>query len=256
MANTRFHVRTRPIDDMASEVLPAFPHLSEIKLTRPYVIVRGSNNRQRPKNSNTTHFCSHPLYGVVPTTINKTKKPARLLISLLPLSSQSPLRTARHGSIVVVAKCPECRHYECYVSSSHSSFSPLYTLKVRFHPSSTNPGTTSATQDQNPTTSNSNAGTTGSATQTGTGTPTNGKNTNSASPTSSISVNPVDPPGGVTMITPAASDASSTYFKIGATVTFSWNYTSVQVQPTAVNVQAYCPTNKYTSPFSCEEERC
>jgi hypothetical protein len=62
---------------------------------------------------------------------------------------------------------------------------------------------------------------------------------------SSVSVNPVDPPGGVTMLTPAASDASSTYYKIGTTVTFSWSYTSVQVIPTAVNVEAYCAVNKY-----------
>ena len=63
---------------------------------------------------------------------------------------------------------------------------------------------------------------------------------------SSVSVNPVDPPGGVTMLTPAASDASSTFFKIGSTVTFSWSYTSVQVRPTAVNVEAYCAINKYS----------
>ena len=62
---------------------------------------------------------------------------------------------------------------------------------------------------------------------------------------SSVSVNPVDPPGGVTMLTPAASDASSTFFKVGSTVTFSWSYTSVQVIPTAVNVEAYCAVNKY-----------
>lgn len=49
------------------------------------------------------------------------------------------------------------------------------------------------------------------------------------------------------MLTPAASDASSTYYKIGTTVTFSWSYTSVQVIPTAVNVEAYCATNKYVS---------
>ena len=64
---------------------------------------------------------------------------------------------------------------------------------------------------------------------------------------SSVSVNPVDPPGGITMLTPAASDASSIFYKIGTTVTFSWSYTSVQVRPTAVNVEAYCAINKYPS---------
>ena len=46
------------------------------------------------------------------------------------------------------------------------------------------------------------------------------------------------------MLTPAASDVSSTFYKIGSTITFSWSYTSVQVKPTAVKVEAYCATNK------------
>jgi hypothetical protein len=49
------------------------------------------------------------------------------------------------------------------------------------------------------------------------------------------------------MISPAATAQSSTYYKIGSTVTFSWEYTSVQVTPTAIAVQAYCATNKYLS---------
>lgn len=51
------------------------------------------------------------------------------------------------------------------------------------------------------------------------------------------------------MISPAATDSSSTYFKIGTTVTFSWSYTSVQVTPTAVDVEAYCAINKYILEF-------
>ena len=50
------------------------------------------------------------------------------------------------------------------------------------------------------------------------------------------------------MLTPAATDASSTYYKIGGTVTLSWSYTSVQVTPSSIVVQAYCPTNKYLPP--------
>jgi hypothetical protein len=48
------------------------------------------------------------------------------------------------------------------------------------------------------------------------------------------------------MITPAPTDQSSTFYKIGGTVTFSWNYTSVQVNPTAIAVEAYCAMNKYS----------
>ena len=66
---------------------------------------------------------------------------------------------------------------------------------------------------------------------------------------SSVSVNPVDAPGGVTMLTPAATLASSTFYKIGATITFSWSYTSVQVTPSQIALQAYCATNKYFIPW-------
>jgi len=52
------------------------------------------------------------------------------------------------------------------------------------------------------------------------------------------------------MITPAPTDQSSTYYKIGATVTLSWNYTSVQVDPTAIAVEAYCATNKFYYPIA------
>jgi hypothetical protein len=48
------------------------------------------------------------------------------------------------------------------------------------------------------------------------------------------------------MITPASS--STTYYKIGQDVTFVWNYTSLSVTPSAVNVVASCSLNsmKYT----------
>jgi len=67
---------------------------------------------------------------------------------------------------------------------------------------------------------------------------------------SSVSVNPVDAPGGVTMLTPAATLASSTFYKIGATITFSWSYTSVQVTPSQIALQAYCATNKFYYPVA------
>ncbi|CAG8909001.1 unnamed protein product [Penicillium egyptiacum] len=81
--------------------------------------------------------------------------------------------------------------------------------------------------------------TTGTATGTKTG---KGKTTT----TSSISIDPAAAAGGVSMITPASS--STTYYKIGEDVTFVWNYTSLSVTPSAVNVVASCGFNsmKYT----------
>ncbi|KAL7276918.1 hypothetical protein RUND412_000062 [Rhizina undulata] len=45
--------------------------------------------------------------------------------------------------------------------------------------------------------------------------------------------------GGVVMETPSLTDGYEIY-KIGYPVTFVWNYTSLQVTPTAINVEAYC----------------
>lgn len=57
------------------------------------------------------------------------------------------------------------------------------------------------------------------------------------------------------MITPASS--STTYYKIGQDVTFVWNYTSLSVTPSAVNVVASCSLNSQaytlTSNMSVEQ---
>ncbi|KAK9386194.1 hypothetical protein V1515DRAFT_163601 [Lipomyces mesembrius] len=63
------------------------------------------------------------------------------------------------------------------------------------------------------------------------------------------SVDPRSPPGGVSMISPAIT-ASETYIKVGDYATFSWNYTSLIVTPSAVNVEAYCSINNYYYPIA------
>ncbi|KAL1311377.1 hypothetical protein AAFC00_001546 [Neodothiora populina] len=51
--------------------------------------------------------------------------------------------------------------------------------------------------------------------------------------------------GGISMLVPAATDSSS-YYKIGDNVTFAWNYTSLSVTPTAVDILATCTANSAT----------
>ncbi|KAL4889871.1 hypothetical protein BDV59DRAFT_185656 [Aspergillus ambiguus] len=83
-------------------------------------------------------------------------------------------------------------------------------------------------------------------TQTGTAT---GKATKTGdSTTSSISVDPRMPAGGISMLTP--SNGATTYFKVGQYVTFAWNYTSLSVTPSAVNVVASCSLNSATYTIS------
>ncbi|KAL9136746.1 MAG: hypothetical protein Q9175_002037 [Cornicularia normoerica] len=59
------------------------------------------------------------------------------------------------------------------------------------------------------------------------------------------SVNPVLPPGGVNMITPSAL-AQTTYYKIGDYVSFAWNYTSLSITPSKVDVLVSCSANSAT----------
>ncbi|KAG0156418.1 hypothetical protein PDIDSM_3596 [Penicillium digitatum] len=114
----------------------------------------------------------------------------------------------------------------------------------------TNTGTKTATSTG--TNSDTNSDTiTGTATDsetTGktTGTKTTGKSKTTA--TTSISIDPAAAAGGVSMITPASS--STTYYKIGQDVTFVWNYTSLLVTPSAVNVVASCSLNSMTYTLS------
>lgn len=48
------------------------------------------------------------------------------------------------------------------------------------------------------------------------------------------------------MIQTPVTTSGSLYYKIGQPVTFGWNYTSLVVTPTAVNVEAFCSDNSQT----------
>ncbi|KAI5286899.1 hypothetical protein KEM54_006415 [Ascosphaera aggregata] len=54
----------------------------------------------------------------------------------------------------------------------------------------------------------------------------------------SISVDPAAGPGGISMITPPVT-AGQTFVKIGTNVTFAWNYTSLTITPSGIDVLAW-----------------
>lgn len=54
--------------------------------------------------------------------------------------------------------------------------------------------------------------------------------------------------GGISMITP--TQGATSYYKIGEKVTFAWNYTSLAVTPSAINVVASCSMNDATYTIS------
>lgn len=53
------------------------------------------------------------------------------------------------------------------------------------------------------------------------------------------------PAGGVSMVTPNIMSGAQ-YYKIADYVTFAWNYTSLSIYPTAVDIFASCTTNSAT----------
>ncbi|KAJ5366744.1 hypothetical protein N7541_000685 [Penicillium brevicompactum] len=118
--------------------------------------------------------------------------------------------------------------------------------------SETASGTTGQTTGTSTGTATDEETTTGKTTGTGTNTKTG---TGKTTATTSISIDPAAAAGGVSMITPASS--STTYYKIGQDVTFVWNYTSLSVTPSAVNVVASCSLNSQaytlTSNMSVEQ---
>lgn len=85
-----------------------------------------------------------------------------------------------------------------------------------------------------------------SATKTGTAT---GKSSGSSSnSTTSVSINPAAGAGGISMLIP--TEGATSYYKIGDFVTLEWNYTSLTISPTAVNVVASCSLNSATYTIS------
>lgn len=53
------------------------------------------------------------------------------------------------------------------------------------------------------------------------------------------------PAGGISMITPNAL-AGDQFYKVGQYVTFAWNYTSLSVTPSAIDILASCSANQAT----------
>ncbi|KAH6661354.1 hypothetical protein BKA67DRAFT_82836 [Truncatella angustata] len=83
--------------------------------------------------------------------------------------------------------------------------------------------------------------TTGTGETTGTGKESGSSSTGTSGSGNSThtSYDSDDPAGGISMITPATT-ASTPLYRIGETITWAWNYTSLQGTPTAVDVLVSC----------------
>jgi hypothetical protein len=78
-----------------------------------------------------------------------------------------------------------------------------------------------------------------------TGTKTSGGSVKGGDNSTSTDFDPRLPAGGVQMVTPAPISGAQ-YYKVGDFVTFAWNYTSLEVTPSAVDILATCTANQAT----------
>ncbi|KAI5360969.1 hypothetical protein Slin14017_G091440 [Septoria linicola] len=83
-----------------------------------------------------------------------------------------------------------------------------------------------------------------SGTRTGTARETGSSGTRKSGGSSTKTFDARLPAGGVSMITPNAM--TTKYYKINDYITFAWNYTSLSVTPSAVDVLASCSKNQET----------
>ncbi|RYN42088.1 hypothetical protein AA0113_g4516 [Alternaria arborescens] len=95
--------------------------------------------------------------------------------------------------------------------------------------------------------SGDNASNTAKETASGTKKPSGSKTTGKGSKSTSFDARL--PAGGLTMVTPNAL-AGTQFYKVGDWVTFAWNYTSLSVTPTAIDVLASCTANQATYTIS------
>ncbi|KAM0666972.1 hypothetical protein ACQRIU_004827 [Beauveria bassiana] len=109
-------------------------------------------------------------------------------------------------------------------------------------PSPSATGSATDAKETGKTTGNLNtASATGSKTASGSGS----KSKSSSTPTHTTFAQDA-PVGGVSMIVPANTALGTALYRISDYITFSWNYTSLQGTPTAVDVLASCATARAT----------
>lgn len=129
--------------------------------------------------------------------------------------------------------------------SSASSPEPTATASATSDPKSAgNLNTASAASDKSASATGDSSAT-GDASGTATRTDKDASSTGKSSKTTSASVNADDPAGNAVVLTPQTTITSALY-RIGEFVTLGWNYTNLQVTPTAVNVLISCTTASET----------
>lgn len=173
-------------------------------------------------------------------------RPTQILAAMVAMSSVSHALTDAFDNIHGLADVKDILFgRQNDNSDSSSSDAPSSTQASKTSTQASASASASATQsgDNNDDKSSSS----GTAKETSTGKESGSKTTTKSSKSTSFDARL--PAGGITMVTPDAL-AGSQFYKVGDWVTFAWNYTSVSVTPTAIDVLASCTANQATYTIS------
>jgi hypothetical protein len=99
----------------------------------------------------------------------------------------------------------------------------------------------SAKESSDPSQTNSDAKSTGKAS----GTQKESGGSKTTGKPKATNFGPDTPPGGISMVSPPPISGAQ-YYKIGDWVTFAWNYTSLKMTPSAIDILATCTANQAT----------
>lgn len=173
-------------------------------------------------------------------------RPSQLLAAVMAVASVSASWDDVFGNVHAMGRVENLLYGRQDKSGSATSSDP----KTTNTPQST--GDASATPT--PTGSNSDSKTTDkpSSGSSGSSKPTDSKSgskgpskTSSKGKSTPTEFGPDIPPGGVAMVTPGPFDGQQ-FYRIGDWVHLAWNYTSLEVTPSAVDVLATCTNNQAT----------
>lgn len=175
-------------------------------------------------------------------------RPAELLSSVLLFSAVSsawpsgwqPLEALKQEIAPMLKRADESTSFDLSYSGKQGNTATTETSAKETSSGKNDDSTTTGDSGSKTTDATGSEKTTGTAKETGTGKSSGTKSGTQTTKTFDARL----PAGGVSMITPNA--LTSSYFKINNYITFAWNYTSLSVTPSAIDVLASCSLNQET----------
>lgn len=165
-------------------------------------------------------------------------RPSQLLAAVVALSSVSAAWPDAVDNVKAVAEA----HAPFFARQDNQDSSSEVASKTQSNDEKTTDAPKSSSKASATDKDNNDSSATGKATGSNKPSGTDKGTTKKPTPTN---IDPRLPAGGVSMVTPAPISGAQ-FYKIGDWVTFAWNYTSLSVSPSHVDILATCSANQAT----------